>query len=126
VLVPIMRAGGSSTFESVTRVLQKRLASNVFSFVTMAAGSLVSLPLFFLLCFVPAIFASVQVTGNPYIPPAADACGSPSAACSRALVLSPDRVIVAPAPLQSDTFSHVQQVRYMGSVIPVCVASPKP
>jgi hypothetical protein len=67
-----------------------------------------------------AALAHVVVTGNPHIPPPTDLCHSEAAAsCTRALFIDPSRVIAAPAPLQADTFSHVQYVHYLESVVPV-------
>jgi hypothetical protein len=85
----------------------------------MATG----VPALLLLAFSSALHAAlahVVVTGNPYVPPPTDVCQSdPAASCSRALFIDPSSVIAAPAPLQADTFSHVQRVRYLDSVVPV-------
>ena len=84
-----------------------------------------SVPALLLLAFCSALHAAlahVVVTGNPHIPPPTHigACQSDCAAtCARALFIDPSSVIAAPAPLQADTFSHVQRVRYLHSVVPV-------
>ncbi len=74
------------------------------------------------------VLADVVVTGNPHMPPASATCpdAAVSADCARALFISPDSIIPAPAPLQADTFSHVQYVRYLDSVVPVFAAPPRP
>ena len=72
--------------------------------------------------------ANVVVTGNPHMPPssAMNECQRLAAAApavwSTALFISPDRVLSAPARLQADTFSHLQYVRYLDSVVPVSAA----
>ena len=85
-----------------------------------------AVPALLLLAFCSALhpaLAHVVVTGNPHIPPpthGGGACQSDCAAsCTRALFIDPSSVIAAPAPLQADTFSHVQRVRYLHSVVPV-------
>ena len=91
-------------------------------------------PVLLLLAFacLSMVLADVVVTGNPHVPPASAACPGAAAAvsanCARALFISPDSIIPAPAPLQADTFSHVQYVRYLYSVVPVFAscAPPRP
>jgi hypothetical protein len=81
-----------------------------------------AVPALLLLAFFNSLHAAlshVVVTGNPHIPPPDLYHSEAAASCTRALFIDPSRVIVAPAPLQADTFSHVQYVHYLESVVPV-------
>ncbi len=101
------------------------------STVTAAMALRVSFAQLLLLAFASTFssaLANVVVTGNPHMPPssATNECqrlaSAAPAVCSTALFISPDRVLSAPARLQADTFSHLQHVRYLDSVVPVSAA----
>ena len=96
----------------------------------MAADYSAMLLLIALCCLLQTSLANVVVTGNPHVPPPSpDVCPFPGNeapdSCSQALFIDPSRVIAAPAPLQADTFSHVQRVRYLDAVVPVSAALPR-
>lgn len=90
----------------------------------------VALPLLLLAlsCMLQSTLARVVVTANPHMPAMplpTEACqdAGSSSSCTRALFLNPNHVVAAPAALQADTFSHVQHVQYLDTVVPVCVAA---
>jgi hypothetical protein len=90
----------------------------------------VALPLFLLAlsCMLHSTLARVVVTTNPHMPAMplpTEACqdAGSSSSCTRALFLNPNHVVAAPAALQADTFSHVQHVQYLDTVVPVCVTA---
>jgi len=72
----------------------------------------------------PSLANAVVVTGNPHVMLPTEACPDTSPRCARLLFINPSHVIAAPAALQADTFSHVQRVQYLDTVVPVCVLPP--
>ena len=93
--------------------------------VVSMASVVLPLLLLALSCMLQTTLARVVVTANLHMPLPTEACqdAGASSSCTRALFLNPDHVVAAPAALQSDTFSHVQHVQYLDTVVPVCVTA---